>query len=57
MKKEAKGREPAGRDPLNRQSIMKAAIAIADREGLQALSMRRLGQGTARGGHGAVPPF
>lgn len=44
MKKEAKGREPAGRDPLNRQSIMKAAIAIADREGLQALSMRRLGQ-------------
>src|SRR5690349_10629994 len=29
---------------LTRQAILRAALALADREGLKALSMRRIGQ-------------
>jgi AcrR family transcriptional regulator len=32
----------AGRQPLSRQRILDTALAIVDREGIQALSMRRL---------------
>jgi AcrR family transcriptional regulator len=31
------------RDPMSRDAIVKAAVALLDREGLDALSMRRLG--------------
>jgi len=31
------------RDPISRDAIVKAAVALLDREGLDALSMRRLG--------------
>ena len=39
-------REPAGarREPLNRERVLRAAVDLADREGIEALSMRRLGQ-------------
>lgn len=37
----AHGRD--GREPLTRDQIVEAAIRLADREGLEALSMRRLG--------------
>ena len=33
-----------GRRPLSRRRILEAAIKLADREGLEALSMRRLGR-------------
>lgn len=33
----------AGRRSLNRRRILEAAVGLADREGLEALSMRRLG--------------
>jgi AcrR family transcriptional regulator len=36
--------EHGGRDPLTRRRIIEAAIRIIDAEGLDALSMRRLGQ-------------
>ena len=32
------------RVPLNRERVLRAAVAIADREGIEALSMRRLGR-------------
>jgi AcrR family transcriptional regulator len=32
------------RDPLNRDRVLRAAVELADREGLDSLSMRRLGQ-------------
>jgi AcrR family transcriptional regulator len=32
------------RTPLTRERVLQAAIALADRDGLEALSMRRLGQ-------------
>ncbi len=32
------------REPLNRERVLSAAIDLADREGIDALSMRRLGQ-------------
>jgi AcrR family transcriptional regulator len=35
---------PDARTPLNRGRVLRAAIAIADREGIAALSMRRLGR-------------
>jgi AcrR family transcriptional regulator len=40
------GRPPGrgGREPLTREQIVGAAIRLADRDGLDALSMRRLGQ-------------
>jgi AcrR family transcriptional regulator len=34
----------AGRDTLNRQQVLSAAVALANREGIDAVSMRRLGQ-------------
>lgn len=34
----------AHRDPLTRQRVLEAAVELADREGIDALSMRRLGQ-------------
>ncbi len=41
--------EPAGktgqpRAPLNRDRVLRAAVAFADRHGIEALSMRKLGQ-------------
>ena len=35
---------PAKRDPLTRERVLVAAMKVADAEGLEALSMRRLGQ-------------
>ncbi len=35
---------PARRAPLNRERVLRAAVELADREGIEALSMRRLGQ-------------
>jgi AcrR family transcriptional regulator len=32
------------RDPLNRDRVLRAAVELADREGLDSLSMRRVGQ-------------
>lgn len=32
------------REPLNRERVLRAAVDLADREGIDALSMRRLGQ-------------
>ena len=32
------------RTPLNRERVLAAAVELADREGIEALSMRRLGQ-------------
>ena len=32
------------RVPLNRERVLAAAVELADREGIDALSMRRLGQ-------------
>ena len=40
-------KEPAAverREPLNRERVLAAAVELADREGIDALSMRRLGQ-------------
>jgi AcrR family transcriptional regulator len=34
----------ARREPLNRERVLRAAVGLADREGLDALTMRRLGQ-------------
>jgi AcrR family transcriptional regulator len=38
--------EPAAerRTPLNRERVLRAAVELADREGIEAVSMRRLGQ-------------
>src|ERR671933_1997998 len=33
----------AGRRPLNRRRVLEAAVRFADREGLESLTMRRLG--------------
>lgn len=35
---------PAPRLPLNRDRVLRAAVTLADRDGLPAVSMRRLGQ-------------
>src|SRR5918994_2130068 len=32
------------RKPLNREHVLRAAVALADESGIEALSMRRLGQ-------------
>ena len=37
-------RKPAPRTPLTRDRVLDAAIELADRDGIDALSMRRLGQ-------------
>ena len=39
-----RGHARGGREPLTREQIVEAAIRLVDREGLDALSMRRLGQ-------------
>ena len=39
-----RGRPTENRTPLNRQRVLEAAVELADRDGLQALSMRKLGQ-------------
>jgi AcrR family transcriptional regulator len=40
----ASGRDSADRAPLNRERVLRAAVAFADREGIAALSMRKLGE-------------
>lgn len=35
---------PPPREPLSRERIIRAAMAVADRDGVQAVTMRRLGQ-------------
>ena len=35
---------PAARPPLSRERVLQAAVALADRSGIEALTMRRLGQ-------------
>jgi AcrR family transcriptional regulator len=35
---------PRRRNPLSRERVLRAAIELADREGIEGLSMRRLGQ-------------
>src|SRR4029079_4634011 len=37
-------KRPAARSPLNRERVLHAAVAIADRDGIAGLSMRRLGR-------------
>jgi len=39
----AKPDSPQRRSPLTRERVLKAAVRLADREGLEAVSMRRLG--------------
>jgi len=36
-------RAPSSREPLSRQTVLEAALAIADADGLNSLSMRKLG--------------
>ena len=38
------GPSTARREPLTRERVLRAAVDLADREGIDALSMRRLGQ-------------
>jgi len=33
-----------GRAPLSRDRVLRAAVGLADRSGIEALTMRRLGQ-------------
>src|SRR6266700_7139713 len=35
---------PARRAPLSRDQVLRAAVALADESGIEALSMRKLGQ-------------
>jgi AcrR family transcriptional regulator len=37
--------DQGARTPLNRERILRAAVAQADEHGIDAVSMRRLGQG------------
>jgi TetR/AcrR family transcriptional regulator, tetracycline repressor protein len=37
------GPGPSGKDPLSRERILRAALDLVDRDGLDALTMRRLG--------------
>ena len=39
----AKPESPQRRSPLTRERVLKAAVRLADRQGLEAVSMRRLG--------------
>jgi len=43
-RKKGPGRAPAARAPLTRERALDAAVALADREGLEALTMRRLAE-------------
>src|SRR5262245_5920520 len=40
----ARARMPSGRAPLSRERVLGAAVALADAEGIDGLTMRRLGQ-------------
>ncbi|MEK7477191.1 MAG: TetR/AcrR family transcriptional regulator C-terminal domain-containing protein [Candidatus Coatesbacteria bacterium] len=40
----SRGRKPAGRGALTREKVLEAALRIVDREGLEELTMRRLGK-------------
>ena len=42
--------------PADRERVLQAAIELADRDGLEALSMRKLGQELGRRRDGALPP-
>lgn len=42
-KAQASKRDPASRDPLSREAVLRAALDIADTDGLHALTMRKLG--------------
>jgi AcrR family transcriptional regulator len=44
MATEPTAERSAAREPLNRERVLRAAVAIADRDGMAALSMRRLGR-------------
>jgi len=44
IRRTAKGTAAAAREPLSRERIVQAALALVDEEGLAALSTRRLGQ-------------
>ncbi|VAW06595.1 Transcriptional regulator, AcrR family, partial [hydrothermal vent metagenome] len=35
---------PERRKPLNRDRVLRAAVSLADRSGIESLSMRKLGQ-------------
>ncbi len=43
MASQNEAQEPAARAPLSRDRVLKAAVALADKEGLEGLSMRKLG--------------
>ena len=38
-------RRPKGKEPLSRERVLGAAIDLADRDGLESVSMRKLAQG------------
>ncbi|MFJ5694787.1 TetR/AcrR family transcriptional regulator C-terminal domain-containing protein [Arthrobacter sp. NPDC093125] len=42
------GRSPAGKQPLSRELVLSTALELVDSEGLEALTMRRLGQELGR---------
>ncbi|MDQ0617300.1 TetR/AcrR family transcriptional regulator C-terminal domain-containing protein [Arthrobacter globiformis] len=42
------GRSPGGKQPLSRELVLSAALELVDSEGLEALTMRRLGQQLGR---------
>jgi AcrR family transcriptional regulator len=42
------GRTPGGKQPLSRELVLSAALELVDSEGLEALTMRRLGQELGR---------
>ena len=42
------------RSPLSRERVLQAALALADRDGLDGLTMRKLGYVLARGAFGAL---
>ena len=44
QRKSVKGDSPGPRTPLSRERVLRAAIDLADRDGIDSLSMRNLGQ-------------
>jgi hypothetical protein len=47
-------RTRAGRDPLNRERVLRAAMGVADAEGLDAVTMRRVGHALGVEWKGAI---
>ncbi len=43
-----KGRSPGGKQPLSRELVLSTALELVDSKGLEALTMRRLGQELGR---------